>query len=58
MYVTEQGLQEIEKTADKHKNVNLLFLVQILREIRELKCLLNEKQNTCDCSNDGTNCSK
>ncbi len=44
MHITEQGLQEIEKTADKHKNVNLLFMVQILREIRELKNLLEEKQ--------------
>ena len=44
MYITEQGLQEIEKTADKHKNVNLLFMVQILREVRELKNLLKEKQ--------------
>lgn len=43
MNLTEEGLNEIEKTADKHKNVTLLFLVQILRELRELKKLLNKK---------------
>lgn len=58
MHITEQGLQEIEKTADKHKNVNLLFMVQILREVRELKKLLEEKQDTCNCGNSRTNCTK
>lgn len=43
MNLTKEGLNEIEKTADKHKNITLLFLVQILRELRELKKLLNKE---------------
>ena len=39
----------IGKQADKVKNVNLMFLVQILKEIREMKTLLQIHQDTCNC---------
>lgn len=40
MFLTDEGLKEIEHQADKVKNVNLMFLVQILKELREVKALL------------------
>ena len=32
MFLTEEGLKLIEHQADKRKNINLMFLVQILKE--------------------------
>ena len=49
MFLTDQGLELIGKQADKVKNVNLMFLVQILKEIREMKTLLQIHQDTCNC---------
>ena len=48
MWLTEEGLNKIEHQADKMKDVNLMFLVQILKEMREIKGLLEVHQNSCD----------
>ena len=54
MYLTDEGLSEIEKVADKQKNVALLFLIDIYRM---LKTLLKEQNNASNCSNSGTDSS-
>lgn len=60
MRLSDEGLKEIEHQADKGKNVNLMFLVQILIELREVKALLEIHQKSCnggDNSSSGTdNC--
>lgn len=48
MKLSEEGLNKIEHQADKMKDVNLMFLVQILKEMREIKALLEVNQNSCD----------
>ena len=48
MYLTDEGLSEIEKVADKQKNVALLFLIDIYRM---LKTLLKEQNNASNGSN-------
>lgn len=55
LYLTNEGLNEIEKTAHKHKNVNLLFLIEIYRM---LKILLEKQEDTSDSGNNGTDCTK
>lgn len=56
MNLTDEGLDEIEEFADKHHNATILLLVQILREIRALKVVLQEKhEDATDCSRDRTN---
>lgn len=37
MNLTEEGLRQIEHYADKKKDVSIMFLVQILRELREFR---------------------
>lgn len=54
MYLTDEGLSEIEKVADKQKNVALLFLIDIYRM---LKTLLKEQNNASNGSNSGTDSS-
>lgn len=54
MVLSEEGLRQIEHQADKAKNVNLMFQVQILREIRELKKLLEIHQEPGNCSNNSS----
>lgn len=49
MFLTEEGLELIENQADKKKNVNLMLLVQILKELREVKKLLEIHQNSGNC---------
>lgn len=44
MNLTKKDLEEIEKTADKTKDVHLLFLIEILRGIEEIKELLDKKK--------------
>lgn len=44
MNLTKKDLEEIEKTADKTKDVHLLFLIEILRKIEEIKELLDKKK--------------
>ncbi len=60
MFLTDQGLDEIGKVADEKHNFNLMFLVQILKELREIKMLLKEHQysgNSSNCCSSGTdNC--
>lgn len=51
MFLTNQGLESIEHQADKIKDVNLMFLVQILKELREVKALLEIHQKPGDCGN-------
>lgn len=43
MNLTKKDLEEIEKTADKTKDVHLLFLIEILRGIEEVKELLGKR---------------
>lgn len=50
--MSEEVLDIIEHQADKGDNVNLMLLVQILKELRELKDLLKVHQKTGNCSND------
>lgn len=58
MWLTEEGLNKIEHQADKMKDVNLMFLVQILKETREVRKLLEIHQKSsngsynCACSTD------
>lgn len=40
MYLTDAGLDELEKEAEKIGNANLLLQIQILKELREVKKLL------------------
>ncbi len=51
--MSDEGLELIEKQADKMKNVKLMFLVQILKELREIKALLKIHQYS---GNRGDNC--
>lgn len=52
MKLLEEVLCVIEHQADKGENVNLMLLVQILKEVRELKELLEIHQQAGNCSND------
>ena len=54
LILSDEGLKLIEKQADKMKNVKLLFLIQILRELREVKVLLKIHQDTSNCSDNST----
>lgn len=53
-FLTEDGLKLIEHQADKKKNVSLMFLVQILKELREIKSLLKVHQDTCNSGNNSS----
>lgn len=55
MFLTDQGLELIEEQADKAQNVNLMFLVQILKETRKIRTLLEIYQDSSNC---GNNCSQ
>lgn len=52
MKLSEEDLSEVEETAHKHKNVCLLFLIDIYRM---LKMLVEKQNNTCYCGNKGSN---
>lgn len=54
MFLTDKGLDLIEHQADKMKNVTLMIQIQILREIRELKGLLEIHENPSDSSDHGS----
>ncbi|GFI28881.1 hypothetical protein IMSAGC013_00264 [Lachnospiraceae bacterium] len=56
MLLTKEGIEIIEHQADKRKNVNLMLLVQILKELREVKMLLEIHQNSSNCSNNSSGC--
>lgn len=51
MHLTDEGLNSIEKAADKQKNVCLLFLIGIYRM---LKILVEKQNNTGNGGNYGT----
>ena len=36
MNITDKGLEEIEKAADRHHDSAVLLICQVLRELREL----------------------
>ena len=53
MKLTSNDLDLIERTADKKKNPQVLLIVQVLREIREIRLLLTDQDKyTCHSSND------
>lgn len=54
LILSDEGLKLIEKQADKMKNVKLMFLVQILKELREVKELLKIHQDTSNCGDNST----
>lgn len=56
MRLTDQGLEEIEQYASKKKNANILLMIQVLKEVRELKALLNIHQDAGNCRDDGSGC--
>jgi len=41
-YLTDEGLETIEKSARKKENADTLLLVQILKEIRQVTALLRQ----------------
>lgn len=51
----DEGLDTIEHGAEENGNLNLLFLTQVLREVREIKGLLQTRNNSYNCSNNCTN---
>lgn len=52
MNLTDEGLNLVERQADKSHDGSTMFLCQILREIRELKQLLHQCKYACDgCNN-------
>lgn len=51
VHLTDEGLNSIEKAADKQKNVCLLFLIDIYRM---LKILVEKQNNTSNSGNYGT----
>ena len=42
MDITDKGLKEIEKAADRHHNFVALLICQVLREVRELRKLTED----------------
>ena len=51
MTLTNQGLQNLEAFAEEKHNAEVMLMCQILREIREIKELLNKSEdpsNGCD----------
>ena len=46
MYLTDEGLSEIEKVAGKYHNVTLLFLIDIYRMLKTLLKEQNKEINT------------
>ena len=54
MNLTDEGLKQIEHYADKKKDVSTMFMVQILRELRELRVLFEQTKDPCYSGNDST----
>lgn len=53
--ISDAGLDRLERHADEMGNVNVILMVMIIREIRELKSMLEQSGNGCDRSNDTSN---
>ncbi len=45
MEITDEGLNQIERYADKKKDPQTMLICQCLREIRELKALIKEQDD-------------
>ena len=56
MKISNEGLDLIERQADKRHMPGMMVLCQILREIRELKQLFQQSDDSCDGSNYGSSC--
>ena len=56
MNITDKGLEEIEKAADRHHDSAVLLICQVLREVRELRKLTEVGYNACDCGNCSADC--
>lgn len=56
MNITDKGLEEIEKAADRHHNFVALLICQVLREVRELRKLTEVGHNTCNCGDCSADC--
>ncbi|MDE5588214.1 MAG: hypothetical protein K2J60_03615 [Acetatifactor sp.] len=56
MFLTDQELDEIEKYADKKKKADILLIVQTLREVREMKALLEAHKDASNCCNSSSDC--
>lgn len=54
MNITDEGLDEIEQYANKKRKADVLLLVQVLKEVREVKEMLKQGKNTCNCGNNST----
>lgn len=49
MKISNEGLNVIERQADKKHNPEMMMMMcQILRELRELKQLFQQRDNSCD----------
>jgi len=55
MHISEKNLIEIEKVAHEKRNAEVLLLIEILREIQQTKGLLEQRNYTSDCCNNGAN---
>ena len=53
MKLTDSGLEQIEKHADKQHNATVMLLCQIIREIREVKALLKQGYDACNSCDSG-----
>ena len=51
MKITDEGLNAIEQYADKKKKADVLLLVQIMKEVREIKEVLQNGKDTCSGNN-------
>lgn len=52
MNITAEGLSRIEKHADKKRDPQTMLICQCLREIRELKTLIQEQNNNASNGSD------
>lgn len=55
MYLSDEGLNAIEKAADKKRSPDTLLLVQILREVRELSAVLKQQNHARYGGDNGAN---
>lgn len=52
MNLTDEGIERIEAHADKEHNALVMLMCQIIREVREVKALLQHSYNSCYGGND------
>lgn len=51
MQISDEGLNAIEKTAEKMGNANTLLIVEVLRELRQLTTLVKQQNHTSNGGN-------